>query len=69
MARVIYAAPRAEVDVVAGDGNLAQRDFTGQKDTDFLTSLCTEVVEAVLTAVNKLREIDHRISYRVKHQG
>lgn len=31
----------------------------------FMTSLCTEVVEAVLTAVSKLREVDHRISYSV----
>ena len=36
-----YAAPASEVDLVAGDGNLAcQRIFTGQDTTDFMTSLC-----------------------------
>lgn len=47
-------------------GNLAaQRNFTGQTDTDFNASLCTEVIEAILTAVNSLRELEHRISYNV----
>lgn len=63
---VVYAALASDVDIIAGDGNLAaQRNCTGQNDTDFLTRLCTEVVEAVLTAVNKLREIEHRISYSI----
>ena len=61
---VAYAALASEVDILAGDGNLAaQRNFTGQTDADFTTSLCTEVVEAVLTAVNNLRELEYRISY------
>lgn len=62
----ISPALAAEVDILCGDGNLAaQRNFTGQRDTDFYTSLCTEVVEAALTVVNKLREVERRISYNL----
>lgn len=52
-----YTALAEDMDVIAGDGS-----FTNQRDKDLTTSLCVEVLEAVLTAINSLHALERRIT-------